>query len=209
VGGDFYDLFLTRSRNLGVAIADVADKGLPAALYMTVTRTLIRSTSQSISSPAKVLERVNELLFMDSQNGMFVTAIFAILDPEKGVLTYANAGHNLPLVLYQSSNQLETLEKGGIALGVIKNATYQEKKIQIQPGDELLFYTDGVTDAFSTEGESFSEARLRSALQSAEGTSSNQVLEEIDQAIDAFRKGEPPSDDMTMVLIRKIMNGSL
>jgi len=146
---------------------------------------------------------------MDSQNGMFVTAIFAILDPEKGVLTYANAGHNLPLVLHKADNQLVTLEKGGIALGVIKNATYQENKIQILPGDLLLFYTDGVTDAFSTEGESFSEARLKSALQSAEGTSSNQVLEEIDQAIDAFRKGEPPSDDMTMVLIRKIMNGSL
>jgi len=202
VGGDFYDAFLTKNRELGISIADVADKGLPAALYMTVTRTLIRATSQAIKSPAKVLERVNELLFMDSQNGMFVTAIYAVLDPIKGTLTYANAGHNLPLLLRNASGKIETLPKGGIAMGVVKNAAYEEFTIPLKPGDELLLYTDGVTDAFSTSGEAFSETRLKTSLKMAKRTTSNQVLEDIEHSIDEFRKGEPPSDDLTMLLLR-------
>lgn len=202
VGGDFYDMFQTRSRDLGVSIADVADKGLPAALYMTVTRTLIRSTSQSIKSPAKVLERVNELLSMDTQNGMFVTAIYAVLNPETGLLVYANAGHNLPLLYRNKNRQIETLAKGGIAMGVVKNAKYEEFTMQMEPGDELLLYTDGVTEAFSTSGEAFSETRLKTSFQIAKGTTSNRVLDEIESSIDAFRKGEPPSDDLTMVLLQ-------
>jgi serine phosphatase RsbU (regulator of sigma subunit) len=202
VGGDFYDAFLTKNHSLGVSIADVADKGLPAALYMTVTRTLIRSTSQSISTPGKVLERVNELLFDESRNGMFVTCIFTILDPKTGVLTYANAGHNLPLLLKKSTGNIETLPHGGIALGVVRNARYEEFKIPLDPGDELLLYTDGVTDAFSVTGESFSETRLRSAFQSASGSKSEAFLDSIDSSIDAFRKGVPPADDMTMVLLQ-------
>ncbi len=202
VGGDFYDIFLTRNRNLGLSIADVADKGMPAALYMTVTRTLIRSTSQAIRSPAKVLERVNELLFMDSQNGMFVTAIFAILDPEKGVLKYANAGHNLPLLLRAHTKEIEVLPKGGIALGVIENAIYEEHEIRLDAGDSLLLYTDGVTEAFSSSGELFSTTRLRSAMLSMAGQTANKMLDQIDRSIDEFRKGSLPSDDLTMVALR-------
>lgn len=202
VGGDFYDFFFTKNRNLGLSIADVADKGMPAALYMTVTRTLIRSTSQAIKSPAKVLERVNELLFMDSQNGMFVTAIFCILDPETGILRYANAGHNLPLLLRSQGLEIETLPKGGIALGVVENACYEEYEIKLEPGDALLLYTDGVTEAFSVSGEQFSEIRLKAAMLAASGQGSNQILANLDKSIDAFRKGEPPSDDLTMVALR-------
>jgi len=203
VGGDFYDIFVTKNRNLGMSIADVADKGMPAALYMTVTRTLIRSTSQAIKSPAKVLERVNELLFMDTQNGMFVTGIFAILDPVTGILKYANAGHNLPLLYRQSSKDIETLPKGGIALGVVKNATYEEYEIRLEPGDSLLMYTDGVTEAFSVSGEQFSVTRLKTAMLEADGQAAKKILDNLEESIDQFRKGEPPSDDLTMVALRR------
>ena len=203
VGGDFYDLFYTRDRKLALAIADVADKGMPAALYMTVTRTLIRSISQSVKSPGKVLHRVNELLMMDSQNGMFVTAVFAILDPATGMLTYANAGHNLPLLLRHHSKEVERLPKGAIALAVVDNAVYEDHEISINKGDALLLYTDGVTEAFSSSGTQFTESRLKEAMIAAGGLSSGKILGSIETIIDEFRNGEPASDDLTMICISR------
>lgn len=203
VGGDFYDLFYTHDHKLALAIADVADKGMPAALYMTVTRTLIRSVSQSIASPGKVLQRVNELLFMDNQNGMFVTTVFAILDPDTGMLTYSNAGHNLPLLLRCHEREVEKLPKGGIALGVVENAMYDDHEIPINRGDGVLFYTDGVTESFSTSGEQFSESRLIEAMAVTDGLTSKNILDNIEKVIDQFRNGEPISDDMTMICVKR------
>ncbi|PKO03142.1 MAG: hypothetical protein CVU43_04205 [Chloroflexi bacterium HGW-Chloroflexi-5] len=203
VGGDFYDIFETKDKRIALVIADVADKGMPAALYMTVTRTLIRATLQSTSSPGKVLARVNDLLESDSRNGMFVTAILALLDPRTGVLEYANAGHNLPLLIQSNPAQIIRLEKDGIALGVMPQAVYNNKKITLKPGETLLFYTDGVTEAFSSEGELFTEPRLVEALLATTSSSAEQLLTSIDDLIQYFRKGEPPSDDLTMIAIRR------
>lgn len=203
VGGDFYDLFITRDNQIGIVIADVSDKGMPAALYMTVTRTLIRSAAQSQDSPAEVLRRVNELLEMDSQNGMFVTAIYALLNPKTGILTYANAGHNLPLLLRGLDQKIEKLEKGSIALGVIPDARYKDCQVTLQQADTLLFYTDGVTEAFSISGELFSEARLLDSLQTSKFSSASDLLEKIEDLIIEFRNGEPPSDDLTMIALRR------
>jgi len=204
VGGDFYDAFLTRDNRLAFAIADVSDKGMPAALYMTVTRTLIRATSQSITSPDEVLNRVNELLVEESQNGMFVTAIFAILDPKTGLLEYANAGHNLPLLFRGDTRRIEKLAKGGIALGVIENVQYVCHKLQLEKRDTLLLYTDGVTEAFSSSGEQFSETRLVTALQENLYGSASELLQSLEDLINVFRKGEPPSDDLTMLAIHRL-----
>lgn len=203
VGGDFYDAFLTRDNRIAFAIADVSDKGMPAALYMTVTRTLIRATSQSITSPDEVLTRVNELLFEESQNGMFVTAIFALLDPRTGLLEYANAGHNLPLLFRGDTLHIERLAKGGIALGVVENEQYICHKLQIEEKDTLLLYTDGVTEAFSSSGEQFSETRLINALQENKYGSASELLQSLEDLINLFRKGEPPSDDLTMLAIHR------
>lgn len=204
VGGDFYDVFLNRKKQLSFVIADVSDKGMPAALYMTVTRTLIRSAAQSMDSPAEVLKRVNELLEMDTQNGMFVTAIYATLDQHTGLLTYANAGHNLPLLLRSETGKVERLRKGAIALGVISKADYQDCRIQIDPGDSLLFYTDGVTETFSLGGEIFGEERLFQALASSNVQSAEELLEELENEINTFRQGEAPTDDMTMIALHRI-----
>jgi serine phosphatase RsbU (regulator of sigma subunit) len=203
VGGDFYDFFTTRDGRIAFAIADVADKGMPAALYMTVTRTLIRSAAQSLGSPADVLTRVNELLVEESQNGMFVTAIFAVLDPLTGVLEYANAGHNLPLLYRGNAHRIEKLASGSIALGVVEGEKYPCHKITIRESDTLLFYTDGVTETFSPGGDQFTEVRLLSALKKGRFTTASELLENIEIHINNFRQGEPPSDDLTMLAIHR------
>jgi sigma-B regulation protein RsbU (phosphoserine phosphatase) len=206
VGGDFYDVFITRDERIAFAIADVSDKGMPAALYMTVTRTLIRAMAQYITSPSEVLDRVNELLYEESQNGMFVTAIYALLDPQSGVLEYANAGHNLPLLYRSETSQIEKLAKGGIALGVVDSEKYVCHKLEIKEKDTLLLYTDGVTEAFSATGDQFTESRLINALQSNLYGSASEMLESLEDLINLFRKGEPPSDDLTMLAIHRILN---
>jgi serine phosphatase RsbU (regulator of sigma subunit) len=206
VGGDFYDVFITRDERIAFAIADVSDKGMPAALYMTVTRTLIRAMAQYITSPSEVLDRVNELLYEESQNGMFVTAIYALLDPHTGVLEYAKAGHNLSLLYRSETSQIEKLAKGGIALGVVDSEKYVCHKLEIKEKDTLLLYTDGVTEAFSATGDQFTESRLINALQSNLYGSASEMLESLEDLINLFRKGEPPSDDLTMLAIHRILN---
>jgi serine phosphatase RsbU (regulator of sigma subunit) len=198
VGGDFYDLFLIDPDHLGIVVADVADKGMPAALYMTVTRTLIRANVHPHRSPSRVLERVNDLLIGDSQNGMFVTAALAILDLRTGIVAYANAGHNLP-VLIESNGEAATLPKGGIALAVQEGAKYTDHTISLKPGDALLFYTDGVTESFSPSEEAFGEKRLMQLLSTPGLEDPCQLLGMVETALSDFRQGKDLSDDLTLV----------
>ena len=201
VGGDFYDVFLLDGNRLGIVIADVADKGMPAALYMTVTRTLIRASLLTVDTPAKVLEQVNNLLVPDAQNGMFVTAVFAILNLDSGELTYANAGHNLPLLIHGHDGSVTSLTKGGMALGVMTNTPMHDDTVTIQPGDCLVLYTDGVTETFSPSEESFGEKRLQEVLARATSCSPDRVLASVDEALKTFRAGQPMSDDITLIAI--------
>lgn len=203
VGGDFYDVFRLRQHKLGLVIADVSDKGLPAALYMTVTRTLIRAFMQNTVSPARVLERVNNLLLMDSQSGMFVTAVYAALDPADGILTCANAGHNRALLWRSTNGDLEQLPKGKIALGVLENVHYADQELEIRPGDCLVFYTDGLTECFAPSGETFGEERLKGIIQSSAARGVHSLLQAIEQAIIEFRGSEPISDDVTILAIQR------
>lgn len=204
VGGDFYDIFSLGKDRLGIVIADVADKGMPAALYMTVTRTLIRASVQQIKSPARVLERVNNLLVPDAQNGMFVTALYAVLDLESGLLTFANAGHNRPYV-QQPNGAIRQLPKGGMALGVIDDSPLTDEIIQLNPGDCLVLFTDGVTDTFSPTGEPFSEERLRPVIAAEVGQNASGVLDAIEQALEQHRSSEPPGDDVTLMAVRRLL----
>jgi serine phosphatase RsbU (regulator of sigma subunit) len=203
VGGDFYDLFETKDHKLALIIADVSDKGMPAALYMTVTRTLIRATAQDFHTPASILERVNSLLEMESRNGMFVTAFLAFLDLESRIITYANAGHNLPIWKRVRQKICHRLEMDGIALGVTSEAVYTDKQIQLEDGDFLLFYTDGVTEAMSDAEKLFTEPRLFDLLEKNKSVTSNGLLTIIENTIRDFRNGEPPSDDLTMISVHR------
>ncbi len=204
VGGDFYDIFKLGSNKLGMVIADVSDKGMPAALYMTVTRTLIRAFVREIDSPARVLERVNRLLVVDSQDGMFVTAVYAVLNLTEGTLTYANAGHNLPLLIHAETREVETLPKGGMALGIISRSKLQDHILEVSPGDQLVFYTDGVSESFSPDGEIFGETHLKQALATAPFDSASGVISHLNQVLVEFRHGSPLTDDLTLVVIHRI-----
>ena len=202
VAGDFYDFFELPDRRLGLVIADVADKGMPAALFMALTRTLMRAAALEKASPAAVLARANDLLVPDAQHGMFVTAVYAVLSLGTGELAYANAGHNLPLLLRADAWELERLHKGGMALGVLEGARLREHVVSLEPGDSLVFYTDGITEAFSPEGEMYGEERLRATIQAAGGGSAQAMLEAIDGSVLAFVGDASPSDDRTLVVLR-------
>jgi serine phosphatase RsbU (regulator of sigma subunit) len=211
VGGDFYDFFSLPDRRLGLVIADVADKGMPAALFMTLVRTLVRATVQEFDSPAAVLKRVNDVLVPDARGGMFVTLFYAVVDLESGRVTYANAGHNPPLVANSSGSQITRLPKTGMALGVLETSQYSQQSTDLQPGDALVLYTDGITEAFSPEGELFGEDRLHqvvaAAMQAAREPDANGAAREIVSAVEAavatFLGPAAPGDDLTLLVLQR------
>jgi serine phosphatase RsbU (regulator of sigma subunit)/putative methionine-R-sulfoxide reductase with GAF domain len=203
VGGDFYDIFDLGGGQLGLVIADVSDKGIPAALYMTVTRTLIRASLQTSRTPAEVLELVNQSLVMESLNGMFVTTFFAILSTHTGKLIYANAGHNQPMILRKSGRKIDILEKGGMALGITREYRLENRQVTIHEDDTLVLFTDGVTESFSPSGEAFGDNHLREALLGASCSNTNELLTAVEKAASDFRAGRAPTDDMTLVGIKR------
>jgi sigma-B regulation protein RsbU (phosphoserine phosphatase) len=205
VGGDFYDFFDLPGGKMGLVIADVSDKGLPAALYMAVTRTLIRATVPDFDSPAKVLERVNNLLLLNSHDGLFVTVFYAVLDLRSGRVIYTSAGHNLPIVLRSLSRKVERLSKGGPALGAIgEEIKLKDHTIRIENEDCLVLYTDGVTESFSPSGEIYGEDRLQRVMLESAGASARDLLDSIDQSLIEYLHGEPPGDDTTVMAVRRL-----
>lgn len=204
VAGDFYDFFKLPGARLGLVIADVADKGMPAALFMTLTRTLVRAAALEDESPADVLARANDLLVPDAQQGMFVTAFYAVLSLETGRLTYASAGHNPPLLLDSRTQELKRLVKGGMALGVMEGTSLKEHAACLEPGDSLIMYTDGITEAFSPKGDVYGEEQLWATIQAADCASAQTILDAIHRSVYAFLGEGPPSDDITMMVIRRL-----
>lgn len=203
VGGDFYDIINLPNNSIGLVIADVSDKGIPAALYMTVARTLIRAHATGSPSPAEVLQDVNKLLLNDSSDAMFITAVYAILSLETGRLLYANAGHNRPLLFRKRKGAVEQLPKGGTALGVLEEYSLENHQLTIQPGESLILYTDGVTDVLSPEGKFFGENRLIEVVKAHGKESVRDMLEYLDDALIEFRRGIAPIDDITLLAIRR------
>lgn len=203
VGGDFYDFFELPGQRLGLVIADVADKGIPAALFMALSRAMLRAAAGDEVGPGSVLTRVNDLLVPDAQHGMFVTAVYGILSLENGQFACANAGHLPPLVWRASTRQLERMPKGNVALGVLEGVRYEEQAERLEPGDYLIMYTDGVTDALSPDDEFFGEPRLFEIIQEANPDSAATLLATIDDALTDFVAGTPPSDDITLLVLRR------
>ena len=204
VAGDFYDFFELPGGRLGLVIADVADKGMPAALFMALTRTLMRAAALEEVSPAAALARVNGLLVPDAHHGMFVTAMYAVLALATGELTYANAGHNLPFLWRSGSERLERLAKGGIALGVLDGIGFDEHVATLERGDTLVFFTDGITEAFSLERDMYGEDRLGAVVRATGGGSAQTMLDAIDGSVTAFVGEAPHSDDRTLMVVRRL-----
>jgi serine phosphatase RsbU (regulator of sigma subunit) len=206
VAGDFYDLIELPDNRLGLLVADVADKGMPAALLMALTRTLIRATALEETSPAAVLSRVNNLLVPDAKRGMFVTAAYAVLCLESGQLTYANAGHCLPL-LHSCTGQLRRLPKGGMALGVVAGLSFEDHTAELAQGDRLVLYSDGVTEAFSPQGDMYGEDRLHQVLESNTSCSAQTVLDAILTSVYGFTHNAPLTDDLTLLVLHREVQG--
>ncbi|MFZ3071538.1 MAG: GAF domain-containing protein [Anaerolineaceae bacterium] len=204
VGGDFYDAFEIKPGLFGFTIADVSDKGLAAALYMTVTRTLIRAIALESFSPARTLERVNQLLQLDSKRGFFVTCFYGILDQERHMLLYSNAGHLPPYHLDKLAGTAVKLERGGIALGAMEEITLAEHAIELAPGDGLVLFTDGVTEAFNKVGSFYGEARYQKLLQKSGNLSASGILETVEQDLEKFRRDAPLSDDITQMVLKRL-----
>jgi len=202
VGGDFYDVMELPNQKFGLFIADVADKGMPAALFMALTRTLVRAAVVETSSPADALQRVNELLVPDTKQGMFVTAVYAVLDQNTGELTYVNAGHNPPLWM-KANGDIERLTRTGVALGATEARTISQQTIHLTSGESVLFYTDGLTEEFSSDNELFGEARLIDVLRSASFSSVDTMLDAIEFSLNAFVGSIPLSDDLTMLIVHR------
>ncbi len=205
VGGDFYDVIELENGKLGLFIADVADKGMPAALFMALTRTLIRAAVKETDSPAEVLSRVNEQLLPDTQQGMFVTAVYGELDLASGEFVYVNAGHNPPFWI-KANGVMEKLTRTAVALGVMEQPLMKQKSILLNEQDLLLLYTDGVTESFSPDGDLFGEERLLSALQNQHAQSAEEVLEAVETCLNHFSDPLPPADDLTMLALKKLRN---
>lgn len=162
VGGDFYDFFRFQDGRIGLVIGDVTDKGIPAAMVMATTRALLRSVAFRVIEPGMVLERTNDLLCPDIPQTMFVTCLYAVLDPVSGYLKYANAGHNLPL--RRIDGRIEKLYATGMPLGLMTHMQYEQKETMIRPGERILFYSDGLIEAHNSDHEMYGSKRLEELL---------------------------------------------
>jgi serine phosphatase RsbU (regulator of sigma subunit) len=213
--GDFYDVIPLPNGKWGVLIADVADKGMAAALYMALNRTLIRTYAGEYGTqPELVLDAANRRILMDTQADLFVTVFYGILDPAIGTLTYCNAGHNPPYLLStRDGDSLRLLRRTGMALGVVEDVVWERKAVQIAPGDVLVLYTDGVTDAQNAQEEFFGEERLIEAvkagvgatagtdLSTGQGTSAQRLQEALAKEIHGFVGDAPQFDDITLMIV--------
>jgi serine phosphatase RsbU (regulator of sigma subunit) len=202
VGGDFYDFHLLSEGRLGVVVGDATGKGVPAALVMSTTCGMLQLAAQSLDSfsPSEVLSRVNETLVARIPQNMFVTCFYAILEPESGRLSYANAGHDLPYV--QSGGDAEELRARGMPLGLMPGMGYEEKEIIVQAGESALFYSDGLVEAHDPKGEMFGFPKLRAliAQHAEEAALGDYLLEELYSFVG---EGWEQEDDITLLTLRR------
>ena len=203
VGGDFYDVVILENGKLGLAVADVSDKGVPAALFMMSSRTLLKGAAIGRGNPGNVLSEVNNLLNEDNETFMFVTVLYAVFDPESGDIVYANGGHSNPLVVRPDGSSEELPMTGGIALGVMPGLEYREDNFTLGMGDTLILYTDGVSEAMNALGEEFGVHRLREIFTAQPPTSARMANEAILQAVAHFAGETPQSDDVTCLVLRR------
>ncbi len=203
VGGDFYDLFPIDDHRIGFAIADVSGKGVPAAIFMAVSHTLIKATGIRDLASNECMETVNNILCGESVGSMFVTVFYGIYDSETGQVDYTNAGHNPPYILHADGSVEMLQNDGNLVLGVMENMIFKRSSLQLNPGDALVMYTDGVTEAENKEHAQFGESRLEAELAALKGSDSKHMVETVLSKVREFAAGAPQSDDITQLVIRR------
>jgi sigma-B regulation protein RsbU (phosphoserine phosphatase) len=203
VSGDFYD-FIPTDQQLGLVIADVSDKGMPAALFMALSRSILKASVTGTRSPAEGISQANRLICADSTNSMFVTLFYGRLDLKTGELLYVNAGHNPPLVYRAQRDELIELSPTGMVLGIFDGVDFEQRTAQLDPGDFILLYTDGISEAMDINGNLFGEERLRQVLLDNRQASTEAIAEAVERAVTAFTGAAARSDDITFVIARRV-----
>jgi serine phosphatase RsbU (regulator of sigma subunit)/anti-sigma regulatory factor (Ser/Thr protein kinase) len=200
VGGDFYDFIELPGKKIGIVVGDVTDKGVPAALVMATTHSLLRAEATRLVEPAKVLERVNDLLVPDMPPKMFVTCLYAVLDPDSGTIQFANAGHNVPYVNRESG--VGELRARGMPLGLLEGMAYEEKETVMEPGENLLLHSDGFAEAHNPDGEMFGFPRLMKLTESK--ATGERMIDGLLQELDRFTGPDwEQEDDITLVSLQR------
>ncbi|MFH1561955.1 MAG: SpoIIE family protein phosphatase [Nitrospirota bacterium] len=203
VGGDFYDFIPITKDKWGLVIADVSGKGIPAALFMALSRTVIRTNTMGNPLVSEAIHKANEFIMEESEiNTMFVTLFYAILDTKKGRLTYINAGHNPPFIIKPEKGEVIILEGEGIALGVIPNVELEEREISVEKGDTVVLYTDGVIDAINEQEEQFGEERFIELLKENCGLPAQEIIERVQREVITFSGNQSQFDDLTLVVLK-------
>ena len=203
VGGDFFDLVMLEAGRVGIAIADVSDKGVPAALFMMSSRTLLKGSAIGMDAPGEVLREVNELLCENNDTAMFVTLFYAVYDPDSGRLTYANGGHNTPIIVDKEGRSRQLPMTGGIALGLMPGLEYEHDSIVLRPGETIVMYTDGVTEAMNVDNEEFGMDRLEQMFEGSPPRDARAANDLIFEAVNEFAGDASQSDDITCMTLRR------
>ena len=204
VGGDFYDFFKLENDRLAMVVADVSGKGVPAALFMMVSRTLMKGTAIGSSDPAKCMAEVNDLLAESNEESMFVTVFYTSFNPASGLLEYANGGHNLPFVVKASGEVRKVESESGLVLGVLPGFEFPGGSLELEPGDTFFLYTDGVTEAMNEDGEEFGDDALAKALAECAGASAEDVRRHVVEAVKEHAGEASQSDDITCLALKYV-----
>jgi sigma-B regulation protein RsbU (phosphoserine phosphatase) len=203
VAGDFYDFIATDDEGMGLVIADVTDKGMGAALFMALTRSMVRASLEEAASPAEAITKANRLICANSSSAMPVTFFYGRVGPEDGEMVYVNAGHNPPLIYRADSGSFEELGRTGILLGVDESLVLEQGTAELKPSDTLIMYTDGVPDALNSAEEAFGEDRIRESIKSAGSRSAQEISLNLLQTLQQFIGDAQPFDDMTLLVAKR------
>ena len=204
VSGDFYDMIEAGPGQLGLVIGDVTDKGMPASLFMVFTRTALRASLKHIDEPAVAMAATNRLICQDSFDGLFATLFYARLSPASGAMTYVNAGHNPPLLYRAQQDEIQLLKRTGLPLGMEVSADYAERTLALEPGDFILFYTDGIIEAVDVDQNEFGLERLQRVIYSLRGCSPDELLTGLETAFYQFADPAQSFDDITLMAASRL-----
>src|SRR6185369_5990163 len=200
VGGDLYEVLRMPDGNLVAVMGDVSGKGIPAALFMAVTTTLVRAMAPDSHRPEEILRRVSDALVLHNPRNMFVTLLCAIYDVRTGRLDYASAGHPPPVLIRKGKAEFLPLEPDIVA-GIMAGLSAPSQSVQLKPGDQVVFYTDGVTEAFNAAGELYGEARLLAELTGRSGRTAAETTDSLLQSVRAHAAEHPQSDDIALLVL--------
>ena len=209
VSGDFYDMIEVGTdqpglSQLGLVIGDVTDKGMPASLFMVFVRTALRALLRHIDSPAGAIDAVNRLICQDSFDSLFATLFYARLSTASGEVTYVNAGHNPPLLYRAQQDEIQLLKRTGLPLGIEIGSLYEERTLTLQPGDFILFYTDGIIEAVDKTQNEFGLERLQSVVYTLRNDSTDDLLSGLEKALYEFADPDQPFDDITLMAVSRL-----